>query len=464
MTPSTITEPVRQTPEVESVDVLVAGGGPAGTAAAIAAARGLRSLGRQPRVRLIECHGQLGGIWTTGSLSWVLDSKEKTGLMPELYRRLDLLGGRLHAYGDGGGGVACDVERMKLVLENLCGESGVAVRLHTRVVAALRGGDGRRITHGVTESKSGREAFAAGVFIDCTGDGDLAAHAGCSFDFGRPSHPDAPGYAGPDRVGETQPFTLMMLVTGIDRTEIAPYHDRSNGRAWSAPKDALMAEFRRAGVESSYGKPTIFEITPNLFLWMINHEYGFNGLSAQDLTDATLRARVELHRCVDALRSLGGVWKDLRIVATAAQIGVREGRRIHGRYTVSLDDMLQGRSHPDAVCRVTFGLDVHSTSRHKSGTTAIEHHPVKGRTRPYDIPYAAILARGLDNLLMAGRCISGDFLAHSSYRVTGNAVALGEAAGCAAAVAAASGRNPCDLDWQREVAPILHARSATPCA
>jgi hypothetical protein len=236
----------------------------------------------------------------------------------------------------------------------------------------------------------------------------------------------------------------MMLITGIDPEATAAFHV-TQGRSWAEPKDALRNEFRRAGVTPSYGHPTIFQIHRDLFAWMVNHEYGFSGVDAQQLTDATLQARSELHTLVDGLRSLEGPWKDIKIVATAPQIGVREGRRIHGRYQVSLDDMLQGRSQTDAVCRVTFGIDVHSTS--KSHSTGIEAQPVKTRTKPYDIPLRALIAKDVDGLMMAGRCISGDFLAHSSYRVTGNAVAMGEAAGITSAVAAQQQALPHNVPW-----------------
>jgi len=142
-------------------------------------------------------------------------------------------------------------------------------------------------------------------------------------------------------------------------------------------------------------------------------------------------------------------------------IGVREGRRIHGRYTVSTQDLVDGARHEDAVCRVTFGVDVHSPDPGK--TKAIERTGV--RAKPYDIPYRALVAKDADGLLMAGRCISGDFLAHSSYRVTGNAVAMGEAAGVAAALAAKSGRLPHEIPWaeiaaaRQTIAPVKANRT-----
>jgi len=434
--PGRVAEPARDVPVADSTDVVVCGAGPAGVAAAIAAARTGAS------VRLIENHGQLGGIWTSGLLSWIIDAAKKRGLMEQIVQRLDA---RSELFGqppwNRQGSMPYDVEQMKLVLDQMCLEAGVKVRLHTRVVGAVK--DGRRLTHGITESKSGREAFAGKVFVDCTGDGDLAALAGCGFDFGRPA--EGPGSAGPERAGETQPFSLLMLITGIDPQATADFYERT-GRVWAAPKDALLAEFKRAGLEPSYGRPTIFKIHNDLYAWMINHEYGCRGIDAQEVTDATIRARAELHKLVDALRSLGDPWRNIKIVATAAQIGVREGRRIHGRYTVSVDDMLNGAKHGDAVCRATFGIDVHSTSQQHS--TGIESHTVKRSTQPYDIPLRALIAKDADGLLLAGRCISGDFLAHSSYRVTGNAVALGEAAGAVAAGAVRQGCLPHDVEWE----------------
>jgi hypothetical protein len=235
----------------------------------------------------------------------------------------------------------------------------------------------------------------------------------------------------------------MMLVTGIDPQATSSFYERRGN--WAAPKDALLAEFQRAGVVPSYGHPTIFRIYDDLYAWMVNHEYGYSAIDAQQVTDATLQARSELHKLVDALRRLGDPWKQLKIVATASQIGTREGRRIHGRYTVSVDDMLSGARFDDGVCRVTFGIDVHSTS--KTHSTGIENQPVKRRTQPYDIPLRSLIAADVEGLMMAGRCISGDFLAHSSYRVTGNAVAMGEAAGTTAALAAQRQVAPHQVPW-----------------
>jgi hypothetical protein len=303
------------------------------------------------------------------------------------------------------------------------------VRLLTRVTAA-KVEDGR-LTHVITESKSGREAWQAAAFIDATGDGDLAALAGCGYEIGRPVD------------GETQPMTLMAIVQGPPPEELEPCVYAHNGHtddAWEAFHAALF----QAGAPLSYSKPTLAWIREGLYALMSNHIYGTNPLDADDLTRATMDARREVHEQVRALRSLGGPWSALSIVATGSQVGVREARRIHGRYTLTADDLIAGRSHPDAVCKVTFPVDVHATRAR--GSKGFSDEGI--RSKPYDIPLRALFARDVDGLLTAGRCISGDFWAHASYRVTGNAVAMGEAAGLAAARAALSGCPPGEISFE----------------
>ncbi len=430
-----ILEPARELPVAGEWDVIIAGGGPAGIAAAIASARAGAS------TCLIEQHGCLGGIWTAGLLCWILDHANKPGLMSEILRELERRGART-LDPSGRPTNAYDPEAMKLLLDDLCLASGVEIRLHTRVCAA-RVAD-RQLSHVIAESFSGREAFAARVFVDATGNGDLAAHAGCSFELG---HPDT---------GRTQPMSLMAILTGVRAADIAPFYRDDDRSDWAAPKDRLRAEMERAGHSPSYSKPTLFRLRDDLFAMMANHEYGAVGTNARDVTAATLRARREVHALVDGLRSLGGRWANVRIVATAAQIGIREGRRIRGRYVITTDDLREGRRHPDAICRVTFPIDVHVTDPRRG--KGIESSSF--RAKPYDIPLRALIAAERDNLLTAGRCISGDFIAHSSYRVTGNAVRLGEAAGLTAALAALHRVAPSDLPWD-EVRRRLPGLSAT---
>ena len=142
-------------------------------------------------------------------------------------------------------------------------------------------------------------------------------------------------------------------------------------------------------------------------------------------------------------RNLRGPWKNLAVVATAEQIGVREGRRIRGRCIITANDLAQGLKHDEAVCTAKFPIDVHALTA--QGDQEIDKHFKHGGMQPYDIPYHALIAADVDGLLMAGR-ISGDFIAHASYRVTGNSVPMGEAAGLAAAVSNQKNVMPHDLD------------------
>lgn len=421
-----VEEPARSTPVVAQADVVVCGAGPSGTAAAVAAAR------RGAKTLLLETHGCLGGIWTAGLLAYFLDTGNKRGLMREVLERI----AKAESVATGSSAklaTCCDPEIVKIVLEQMAVEAGVRVRYHTRVCAvAIDRSKQNRLTHVIAESKSGREAFAGSVFIDATGDGDVSALAGCRFQMGQPE------------TGLCQPMSMICLLTGLVPDEVRPYF-REKGNDWAGPKDRLRAEMEKGGHSPSYAKPSLFRVRDDLFLLMANHEYGMKGTSADDVTAATLRARAELHALIDGLRSLGGVWKNVRIVATAEQIGVREGRRIAGLYEITADDLREGRKHDDAVCQATFAVDVHALDPKKE--KGIEKSGL--RAKPYDIPLRALIANDVRGLMMAGRCISGDFLAHSSYRVTGNAAAMGEAAGRVAAAAALAHRLPEEIPWKQ---------------
>ncbi len=431
-------EPVQDLPLCEDADVIVCGGGPAGIAAALTAARA------GARTRLFEVNGCLGGVWTAGLLTFIFDF-DKPGLSRELRDRLEDRGARRCQVPDQ---FVYEPEEMKLLVEDLCVEAHVKFQLHTRVAAAYC--DQRRLRTVVTESKSGREAWRAPVFIDATGDGDLGAQAGCGWDIGH-GGAECP----------CQPLTLNALAAVRDadalKDFISFYHvmDASDRKGkWAHHRKAttgLLAEIRRAGIDPSYGHPTLFQVRDNLLMVMVNHEYNVKAFDAAALSEATVRARAEVFQIVRALAKLGGPWAGMQVAATAEQIGIRDGRRIHGRYTLTREDLAGGR-HEDAVTRATFGVDIHATDRETNKTTPISHGDVK--FRPYDIPLRALIAKDVDGLLMAGRCISGDFLAHASYRVTGNSVATGEAAAAVAVLAAQSNRLPHEVTW-KEAAALL---------
>lgn len=425
-------EPARDVPIVDRADVVVCGAGPAGVAAAIAAARAGAS------TRLIEAGGCLGGTWTAGLLCWILDSNNKSGIMKEILARLGQREG-MHRYG---GDVGYDVEQMKRLLEQMCLESDVKLRLHTRIVSAACD-ESKRLNLAVTESKSGREAFGGKIFVDCTGDGDLSAYAGASFDYGE------------EGTGRLQPMSMMALLVGLDPEAVALFvRGLAEPRGEKDPKTRFLKEMERAGVTPSYTRPTLFHLVHGIFCLATNHQYGVSATDAGDITSATLQARIEVHKIVDALRKLGEPWKNVRIAATPEHIGVREGRRVRGLYQVTKEDLSGGVQHEDSVCRVTFPVDIHSPDPTKD--KGIVRAGV--RAKPYDIPYRSLVAKDVRGLLTAGRCISGDFVAHSSYRVTGNAAALGEAAGTAAAIAALSNRLPEQVPFAELAAKLQPAK------
>ncbi|TWU25436.1 ribulose-1,5-biphosphate synthetase [Novipirellula galeiformis] len=412
-------EEQRSIPVVGKTDVLVCGGGPAGIAAALAAARAGAT------VQLIEVAGCLGGVWTAGLLTKILDAENKSGIMPELLNRFAAQGSSVAKQTDG---TVYDPEIAKLVLEELCVEAGVKIRLHTRLVGAVTDSN-RRVVAVLTESKSGREAWLAERFVDCSGDGDLAAHAGCRFELG----------VGQDC--ECQPMSMMALLTGIDADAVRPYIRETA----SSAKRLLLKLMEEHGMTPSYRAPTLRHLHSGVFSLMTNHEYGVSAFDANAISESTIRARREIHDLVNGLRRIGGVWKDIAVVATAEQIGIREGRRIRGRYQITANDLATGLKHEQSVCTAKFPIDVHALNAH--GNKEINREFKKGGHQPYDIPYPALVAEDVDGLLLAGRCISGDFIAHSSYRVTGNSVPMGEAAGLAAAVSIQKQLMPHELKW-----------------
>ena len=405
-----VVEPARSIIVRGSYDIIVAGGGPAGIAAAVAAARtGAKTL-------LLEAHGCLGGIWTSGLVGCVLDF-DKGGLADEIIRRLDVLGARKQ---NDSRNFHYEPEYMKFVCEELCREAGVTVRLMTHVAAATKDADGRNVTAVITESKSGREAWRAKAFVDCTGDGDLAARAGCSFDIG----------ITPDGFG--QPASLDALILFDDAEPLRRFFMHGGS---PRPREALAAEMRRAGIEPSYGIPTLYCIHPHLGVLMSNHEYKVRPDDADRLSAATLSARREIVRQISALAALGGPWKGVRVAATAEQIGIRCARRIHGRYTLTREDLINGARFEDAVCESHYPADIHALDAESGRSNPADITSI--RWKPFQIPLRSLHARDVDNLWMAGRCISGDAVAHASYRVTGSAVATGTAAGRAAVEASA---------------------------
>ena len=407
-------------PKAAHYVVIVCGGGPAGFAAACsAAAAGIHSA-------IFESSSCLGGTWTRGLLSWVFDFK-KDGICAEIVSRLDRRNAR---HGGNNRDFVYEPEAMKLVLEEIALESKVDVHYFTRCCGA-RTKDGKMAAI-ITDSKSGIQMWTAKIFIDCTGDGDVCAQAGASFDFGTNG----------DRVVQPCSFNAIVSVKDVEKLadRISAYKkDSLEGHVDSVRLN--LKDLLSYGIDPSYHMPTLFHLGGNILLMMFNQQYNVHCDNAAELTAATIQARREVFKIVDVLSKTDSPWNGMKIISTCDHIGIREGRRVKGLYTVSKDDVVNGARHPDAVTRATFCVDIHAPTKEENKEKTIKNI----HTKPYDIPLRALICRDIDNLMMAGRCISGDRIAHASYRVTGNAADMGYKAGLAAADFIARGVTPHSL-------------------
>jgi hypothetical protein len=396
-------------------DVVVAGGGPAGFSAALSAARTGAS------VVLIELGGALGGVWTQGLLSYILDAHGKSGILDQIVAELKNVDGYLHTPHPpngtsyiGDSDWTYDSEAMKYVLEKLAVNANIHIEYHSRVVNAFV--NDRLITHVVIENNSGRSAVVAKQFIDSTGNGDLGFFAGASYEVGHPQS------------GEVQPATLVAIISGFPK--------EMQNTLQGEMKIAMHQKFAKYGSDLSYRRPVFVRLPhPNLAAVFLNHQYSVSHDDNTGITRATIEARDEVFRAIENIRK-DPEWNEVRVVQTANFIGLREGRRLNGLYRLSVTDLQTGANFEDAICLVHLPVDLHSVNKvaeKAAGEKEQTSYNAGLTAKPYQIPARSLISADVDNLLMAGRCVSGDFYAHASYRVTGNSVPMGEAAGFIAA-------------------------------
>jgi hypothetical protein len=407
-------------PVVRKVDVLVCGGGPSGCAAALYAARsGAKTL-------LLENMPFLGGVWTAVGISHLIDGRGRDGLNAEIHQRLpvhQVFGRNIYL-----------IEDMKSLLDQMMAEAGVEIQLHTRAASVAR--EGSRLGGVFTVSKSGFEFIEAAVVIDTTGDGDIAAAAGCVFEQGR------------EFDGRTQPVTLFGTIGGY--------------RGQPAKGRDLVEILERGGWRPSYPPVTLFPQPgqPGVFQLMATQFYGVDGTNVRDLSRAEILGRYEIRKCVEVFKQHGGEdWKDAFLIGTGPAIGVRETRRIRGRYYLTWEDLNRGARFEDGIAEIRSGSNIHPVDDpYESPPEGLPARP-SFRVQPYEIPLRSLIAADVDNLLMAGRCISGDVYALGSYRLTGNVVRTGEAAGLAAAMALEQDAQPPSLDGRAVVERLNRMRT-----
>ena len=357
----TVWETGHMTPIIENYDIIVCGGGPAGLCAAVRAGR------EGCKVLLIEERGTLGGTWTAGLMTWIMDADNKKGIFLELVERVES-SGSLYRIGEKDHSFL--PEDMKYLMEQLAEEAGVVLMYHASVVAVLKedGEELPQITGVIAESRSGRQAYGAKIIIDATGDGDVAFHAGCGYDVGSEHH-------------SIQPMSMIALIAGLQLADVKDYC--LNEEAFPGQAQENFHElFRRHGIEISYAMPVLTHLQGEVFSLSINHQYHVQCDNAMELTKATIDGRREIADTVRRLKKVDSAWKNVVLVQTSEAIGVREGRRIHGRYCLTKEDLEEGKQFTDGICNVTFNVDIHEEQADGTGSWQDGGIMVK----PYQIP------------------------------------------------------------------------------
>lgn len=400
------------------VDVLVCGGGPAGMAAAVLAAR------QGAKVLLVERYGRLGGMAVQG-LVGPLMGRADSPFLAEVLKRV--------------GGHRVDPNRLDLEYAALVQEAGAELLLHAWAAGAIT--DGARVRGVNLMTKSGPLAVEAAVTVDGTGDGDVAFSAGAAFEQGRSGD------------GLLQPVSIMYRIAGVDEKQALTCGSEQEARRIrlaAGTWEEIVSRGQQTGeLAASVGVIRLYR-TQRAGERIVNATQvnGIDGTSAADLTRAELEGRRQAYQVLDFVRRHAPGYERAEIVLMPAVIGVRETRRFLGRAYLTRDDLLAGKQWPEAVVRrASFPIDIHNPAG--SGQAEGQTHGVQGvaaAVKPYDIPYGCLVPRDVDGLLLAGRCISGSHDAHASYRVQCIALALGAAAGAAAACAAAQSASPAAVE------------------
>jgi ribulose 1,5-bisphosphate synthetase/thiazole synthase len=432
----TVTEPAREIPVFHETDVVVCGGGPAGVAAAIAAAR------NGADTVLVEYQICLGGMAGSGMLNRLGPFHDQRkmivgGIPWEILQRLIAMEAASTPYPCSHDDpskywIPFDPEAMKYVLDRMVDEAGVKVLFHSSFSAAIvpKKGEPRGV---IVETKSGRQAILAKVIIDATGDADVAASAGASYEKGRRED------------GLMQPTALMYKISNLDRDKAKDFLatrenrlillDRAQERAKADGEEGEQVVYVGAGTDNLLKKDETY----------YNNDM-FRGVDATDveqLSDAVMKARKVIWEGLICAKKYTPGFEDAYLGATASKIGVRETRRIVGEYVLTAEDVLGVRKFDDAISQYACYVDIHMVESRKTRDLRAGKALEPGTS--YDIPYRCLIPKKINNLLVAGRCFSATHEALASARMMPSCMAMGQAAGTAAALAAKQNIGPREL-------------------
>ena len=405
-------ENAKELPIAGEYDVIVAGSGPAGTAAAVMAGR------MGAKVLIIEWNNAIGGISTSGLMSHWTGSVTSPLYTEILQRSADMnegeQKGKIQQF--------INPENLKTVYLDMLEDANVDVLLYTFVCGVVMEGD--QPTGVITESKSGRRVFRSKVVVDGTGDGDVAAFAGVGYHKGRESD------------GKMQPTTLMFKVAGVDMSRAVLLGSFES--TYQTEKGELQA-LAKEHIPYPAGHLLAYKSTlPGIVTCNMTNCTDIDGTKAEDLTRAEIVCRSQMPAIVKYLREFVPGFENCYIISAGSMMGVRETRHFKGVYTLNENDILTAKVFDDWVVRgAHFNFDVHNMSG--SGLDATGVQKKWAQPKGYTIPYGCLVPEKINGLLLSGRNISGTHIAHSNYRVMPICVGIGAAAGVAAATAIKNG-------------------------